>query len=55
MIELLRALKNIGIYSLLQDARKEATSYFVRGLIENGNAMNQDIILVENYLKKVDK
>jgi len=53
--KLIRALNKIGVDELLSKAKKEANDFFIRGLFECGRSMNENIMVVEEYLKKVDK
>lgn len=49
-MDLKRALRVLKIEELLEQRKKETTQLFIKGLIENGNIINDAIMTVKEFL-----
>ena len=49
-MDLREALRRLRIEEWLKQKQAEATQFFIKGLIENGNKMNEAIMVIRKFL-----
>lgn len=50
-MEVREALKILNINEWLKQKQAEATQMFIKGLVENGNKINEAIMAIKEFLK----
>ena len=51
-MNLKQALIKLNISEFLKEKEKEATQFFIKGLIENGKAFNEAILTIKDFLNE---